>query len=462
MQQHDSGFCSRPIETGFQLEDHLPRSALYCLTPFGLDCPLRESLISYLVRLARAHCVNPRHLIKYVFAKADSKIAELCYNSFFVHYSGTANGAGRYARQFARTANSLTSRTDLEGLTMLPWSSLIPENSEGLLVKHPRWCSHCFSEQISASGESYVPLLWALELSSHCQIHKCAMQDRCHHCGRHQPFIPRVPDAARCDHCGESLIDQIPTSVVEGKGSTERHQEDVATKLLGAVLCRHGEVQSRISLSGFHTSLRRAIQDLYDGNRAKFCRSMGWNIWAANGWLDKGKKPSFPKIVELGLKFDTNPIDLCCGANSLDSFDPGQHGHVAFALPMVGRAPRPKLTEHQRTTLRQLLLEALDSDRTAPSLREVGSKPGLRRSSLKYWFPDLCKRICKKRATERHAMAGSEKDRRASVVTNVVRVLMAQGIYPVRRRVDVELKKYGLALARPELFQTYIKAIRHH
>ncbi len=94
-----------------------------------------------------------------------------------------------------------------------------------------------------------------------------------------------------------------------------------------------------------------------------------------------------------------------------------------------------------------------------PSLREVGSKPGLRRSSLKYWFPDLCKRICKKRAAARQTEAVSDTVKRTLVVSNVVLALMAQGIYPVRRRVDSELRKQGLALARPELFQAYVKAI---
>ena len=40
-----------------------PRSYLYPLEPKGIGTPFTESLISYLIRLAKAYCVSPKVLV---------------------------------------------------------------------------------------------------------------------------------------------------------------------------------------------------------------------------------------------------------------------------------------------------------------------------------------------------------------------------------------------------------------
>ncbi len=89
-----------------------------------------------------------------------------------------------------------------------------------------------------------------------------------------------------------SLTQLITVLARSGKSLSSKRGVSPSMYSVGPPLC----LGEQMSLP--RSQHRSAIQDLFDGNRAKFCRSIGWNILAANGWLDKGKKPSFPKIVE--------------------------------------------------------------------------------------------------------------------------------------------------------------------
>ncbi len=60
-----------------------PRSRLYGLDPIGMDTPAWEGLISYLVRLARAHCVSPRDLIRLEFMWRYSRQGGIRSSGFF-------------------------------------------------------------------------------------------------------------------------------------------------------------------------------------------------------------------------------------------------------------------------------------------------------------------------------------------------------------------------------------------
>lgn len=232
-----------------------------------------------------------------MLAAQDGQIKGLVYNSFYAEYSGPINGLGPYAGLFARILNALTSRGDLQNLTMLPWDGIIPAQSEGFLSRCPRWCPFCYGDQLRKDRERHTPLLWSLAPYKRCVVH----------------------------------------------GS---------------------------------------------------------------------------------------------------------------------RAPRPQLTAQQRREFSAAIEKRFANCPAPPPLREVGHPYGLGRSALRYWFPDLCKRICEQRIKGRRINAEIAASGRAKIVADTVNALVKSGQQPARRKVDVEIRKHGLALARPEVFQEYSRAIR--
>lgn len=431
-----------------------PRSQLYNIEPYTAAGLQREGLLSYIIRLARAHSVNPRHLVKHVFTRVDGLLVQICDHTFFSKSIGTANGLGKYAVLLSDTANILTSRNDLAGLTMLPWSEIIPEQSAGFLAKNPRWCPYCFAEQIDRLGETYSPLAWSFSLYRSCIQHSCELLERCFHCGQFQAFLPAYPDAARCSHCNKSLIDvQLPAPEAFSSKSRDANKFQVEDAI-AEMINRHADIEAETGHENFRRSLRLLVQSSCSGNQAAFCRIFEWDMWALNGWLKRNERISFPKLIQLSLQFSSSPVDLCRADYEPPMHCRGTTGNAPWP-DFPPRAKKPLLSKKEVAELKKAIQEKIDAAQILPSLRELGDSFGVSRSTLKYWFPDLCAKICERRKELLTADLASARKVREEIVTREVQSLIDTGIAPTRRKVDSRLKPYGLALTRPELNTIY-------
>jgi len=205
------------------------------------------------------------------------------------------------------------------------------------------------------------------------------------------------------------------------------------------------------------SSLKSIAAGQFEGSRIRLCRAMGWNQWAINGWLDKGERISLPKLLQLARGFNISVVDLCKG-----KVDPELLSTQPAVKPVISRAPRPRLTLQERNRCLNELNSKFSQGTPPSSMREAGMPYGLGRSALRYWFPDLCQRISTSRAQDRRKTAEGAARNRARVVAEVVDTLLRAGLHPARRKVDEEIKKHGLALARPEVFLEYVRAARRH
>src|SRR5260370_39680462 len=117
------------------------RSRLYHLEPIGIGTPFVESLTSYVVRLAHAHCVEPRKLVIHEILPYLTKLG----------WSGSKNqrllainGIGSLASQWVQAVEELTLRRNLRFLTMLTWSTVIDFHA---VVHNTRaWCPSCYAD----------------------------------------------------------------------------------------------------------------------------------------------------------------------------------------------------------------------------------------------------------------------------------------------------------------------------
>jgi hypothetical protein len=106
------------------------RSPFYCLSPIKVGSPVCESLTSYFLRLAEAHCVTPRRLfekgLNLALGKYDQSSRGLVGPS---DTFGTwqINGNGLVAEKWVKALEAITRQQGLRALTFLPFREAFPK-----------------------------------------------------------------------------------------------------------------------------------------------------------------------------------------------------------------------------------------------------------------------------------------------------------------------------------------------
>lgn len=438
-------------------QSSLPRrSRLYGLEPVNVNSGTREGLLSYLARLAQEHMVSPRLLMKKVFMEVNPAISQIANNSFFVEYAGTMNGLGAYARVFSKALNDLTGRIDAERMTLLGWSNVLPFNGEGTLVKSPRWCPFCLEAQSREIGKYYSPLIWSFELYRTCHVHSQSMVDRCVHCGRTQPFIASIPDIGHCSYCGRLLAKGLSNLSLPEDAETLRSERQVEQLLERLVRTSDRAAESATSMN-FAASIQFLIDTHFGGNRTALCTTMGWDVWGVKAWLNEGKCPTLPKLLQLSMYFAIDPVLLCSGPASV--WD-ARMVKADTSRRLIQRRRRPLLSSSQLVDIERRLIQELKLPPRA--LSEICSELGLGYGALRYWHRQLCRDICHRCRSDKRAAAEFTARFQEELVREIVGSLVRRRIYPHRRYVDRLLLAHGLALARPEIFRIYQKLCSTH
>lgn len=429
-----------------------PRSRLFRLPPVHETTGYREGLVSYVVRLARAHCVSPRRLFRDVLSQSEIAFAQLRYATFFQRYAGTVDGLGSYAQLASQTLTALTGGIAAQSMTLLPLQAVLPTNGAGLLTRQPKWCPACISEMVRSEREVSRPLAWSLELYRICHVHGHALTTLCRRCGRAQPFIPHYPDLGRCAHCRfplgsatEYQCDTADDNAVSGLG---RWVSGAIADLVEH-LHEYADAATQKTVAAFVSD---AIASHTSGNRAAFCRALGLPPWTFTKWLAHGERPTLPQVLTVcyGLQIFPSAIFL---AESPDN----SAGYALRRVPekLFQRAARPLLTANDRHRVGAALDAIVSDPNDTRPLAEIARGLGQSRSCLSYWFPESCAVIRAKHRASQNGRAADRRQAEQAAVMQVVRYLQEHGEYPVRKKVDRALRASGAALIRPELRQAY-------
>jgi hypothetical protein len=430
------------------------RSRLFVLPHVEASPDQRESLMSLLIRTCGAHQVNPRRLIGAVVSVALPEIEKLAYPAFFNRLAGTINGLGPYADLFVRAMEQMTGQQALRSLTLLPWKDFFPLNGQGALARHPRWCSACLLEQRRSREDVYFPLLWSLEPYRVCTVHGRPLDDLCPHCGKRQPFISRYPDQAVCHHCLRSLI-HLRSPDAESEPSGGNQFETWVANALGSMLAQHDNPGFAPSAEHFRSAVQSMVESVAGGNRAAFCRSVGFNRYALKGWLSKGERPSITQFLALSYAVQTKPADLV-------SIEVSWHGAQDNFLRAAGglkiRHRCPTVTKYRRSELRSRLQAQLQAEPPQP-ISVIAQSLGLTARYLRYWFPEMCAHLTlrHKKSVRRRSMERMETQGRR--VQEIVRAFRDGNRYPSRRNVDKFLRENGASLGNRVLFKVYREAL---
>jgi hypothetical protein len=424
-----------------------PRSELFSLAPTGVGTLHQESLLSFLVRTSRAHAVNTRHLISEVFGAADPAISKLAYAAFFSGYASTVNGLGKYAEMFVSATERLTGIRNLRNLTMLPWQGFFPHNGQGLLARQPRWCAACLYQQHLLGLPTVFPLRWYIEVNRVCAEHKCTLENRCPHCGKAQPFIPRFPDIGICDYCRRPLAGTRPH---ENISQFQLWVNDA----IGGMVMHQTDPDFAPSVDRFRDFVREQVQVMAGGNKAAFCRAIGFNDRGLDGWLNKSERPAVTQFLTLCYGVQVMPTDVFAG---LPLSTVGTELRLSpDKLKYRGICPRPSL--QRRKELEDSLHAKLNSEESPP-VKIIAADLGVSPSCLRYWFPDLCELLSKRHRVAAKVRSEIYQAQQCCRVKEVVRMIRVDRRYPSRRQVNAVLRHEGMSLAQPYLLQAYLSAL---
>lgn len=425
-----------------------PRSRLFGLGPIGIDTPQCESLISYLVRLSRAHCMSPRDLIKNEFMWRYERQAGIRAPGFFNEYSKTLNSVGDYATGFVRLTEMLTGRSELRYLTMLPWGDVIPDVGTGLLATEPRWCMQCLAQQRDSKQEHHFPLVWSLHLYGVCTVHGAKLTNRCPRCFKKQPFIPRLPVQDHCDYCDCWL--GLQNGFDDEAKLTDR--EIWLSHAVTDMVSHNLYADKHVTQERLQSILSGLVTDFANGEKRSLSRMLGLTDSSMSCWIAKGKKPLFPQLLDMCQKFGLLPMEMFSGVKpqAINCADTN-HEKLFHIQGRIG------MDEHEKKRLRAVLTRIANDPSEYRPISEISSSLGVSRSYLIYWFKELCAAITVRYRVDMQRQVKLKWESEAQKVREAVAVLHTQGLYPSKEKVDAIISP--LSLRRERLYQVYNDAI---
>ncbi len=218
-------------ETGDLERPAIPlRSRLYSLRPVGLGTLAVESLTSYLMRLADAHCVTPIKLIEAEFVPVLGKQTRTVIGRFSTE-THNLNGTSVWAGLTITALEHLTLRDDVRFLSMYPWRYGLARHR--LVRHHLAWCPACYQEWRQSGQVVYNPLVWALDVVRICPRHRQALQQCCPHadCRKRLPHFSCKGKLGHCPYCKRWLGIESPADGIPDE--SELHWQAWLTARLG-------------------------------------------------------------------------------------------------------------------------------------------------------------------------------------------------------------------------------------
>ena len=125
------------------------RSRLYHLEPIGVGTPYVESLTGYICRLALAHCVSPRTLIRQEILPISNRSSKKqpCVETILsVEFAVNINGGELVTQNYVQGLEALTLKANLQSLTMRAWKWKILARTGDPIRFLRAWCPKCYQD----------------------------------------------------------------------------------------------------------------------------------------------------------------------------------------------------------------------------------------------------------------------------------------------------------------------------
>lgn len=432
---YDDLFSDEPIDAEIP-----PRSRLYHL-PLGGD-PAgwnRESMLSYLHRLARRHHVSIKDLMNRLVLP-ETTISAVSFNyRFTAEYARSINGYGKYATELHAALRRLTLVQGLELSTFLPWRGLFNPNGAGLLHPRRRWCPSCISDTSIASSDGDAhPLIWACISITHCQMHGIRLIDACMKCQAPQAQISDSFSAGRCGTCGASL--GWRAGLFEDNQLPER--QSFVSKAVCQMIAASSNAVDIGKPENFAAGIRRIAMQTSGGAVTRLARSIQIDYKVMSSWINLHYQPRFDSFIEACYRLGIMPLDLL-GATTTQTMEPRLR---PGSEPL--KRPFHKLTDDQLIEAKKAISALLSSERYV-SARQFAVRVGTTVGHLRYRLPNDYRALVEHARRLKAAATERRRVEKVELATSVARDLSKQGLHVPARKLASALEAKGLSILCP-------------
>lgn len=406
-----------------------PRSRLAPLKPLGLGTPYRESLSSFLQRLADQHGLSPKVLARELVLprlginrrEQASQADRLWRTSFF-------NGMGKVPQKWVKILEELTSVKRLDLLTLLPLQSKV--GMPGISSPTRRWCPICLHEG-AEEGIPYGQLLWEIGIVTACPKHHIKLVNSCDcdpakaHSSLKSKHLPQL-----CGLCGNSLALR-PGIPVEAASEAELHRATLVAELLGSNLFEPNGCTSHGA--GIVPFLQVAVLIVGDECAARTARILGVSKGTLSGWLNYHHLPSLAHAVSIAEVFKVPIAKILVGEGSGDfsSLRPKELQRISH---------RRRLRRNcSKDELERKLQEILNAE-IPVSGREAARITGNSNRGHYLSFPELSRAIAKRSLDQQHKDAQKRREEGLLLIRDTAMQLANEGFIPTRKRLEERIK----------------------
>jgi hypothetical protein len=414
-----------------------PRSRLYPLEPIGIGTPCVESLTGYVARLAEAHCVSTGVLfskeIDALTGKGNIFTFRLEENAGYSTH--TINGRGGPARDFVRALESLTHRSGLRYLTLLPWEHVLPHQG-GIQRRSRAWCVQCLHMGKAGARPVYEPLLWTLKPVTLCPLHQQPLSFVCPSCKVQNGVLDPRTRPGYCSKCGQWLA-PLPIATVLPDNRVLNNDDlrwgDWVAKVLGEILAAAPRLSFAPSRDVIAQMIHFCVEHISDGNTSEFARELEVGRGDVMKWQLGKALPKFPSLLGLTFRLGISLLDLIRGATDsvpqkfIHLFPP-QLSKKQFASRRL-RKPQRRMNSAEVLHI----LQAALNENPPPSVRQVINRTNHGRTIIYRYFPIECRTIAQHFADYRKIRAIARRDRARAEIRQVAYQLHAEGIKITRQ-----------------------------
>lgn len=397
---------------------------LYHLEPMNIHTHYSESLISYIGRLACAHCVFTGDLLgRYLAPKMGKDYLFACSQyggSRFYESSAAILGVGKEANDWATILNECTGYKILHCLTMYSWRGLIP--SRRLIRARRAWCPQCFIEM--TGSVVYEPLLWALQVVESCPYHMLPLVMVCPYCKKDNYQINRRYIPGYCNRCGKWL------------GSNNKMQPldiepDYNIDLSMLFNCTKFEQTMDIRLYKQLEDLMIFVSQGSVSSFAKILNKPKSTVWE---WIRGSRNPSLIEQISICTKLNITLEQLYFGPIET-IFVPDE---IPFSLPREARRLGFRIDYDYQNVCNELERYAADAH-TTKSIRTIAQEIGISERTLRKHYSELCCEINQKNKAHADMEKRNQLQDILSTILEVKSKLLMEGRYPSRRALEEEV-----------------------
>jgi transcriptional regulator with XRE-family HTH domain len=420
------------------------RSTLYAPAPIGMGTTLVESLSSYVVRLAEAHCVFSGRLMSRVIVPLVPGYSPLHPYALFREdgeKSTLLNGTGLSARYAVQALEKLTGRTDLVCLTLLPLAAIFPAIGGRLLRATKAWCSLCYQDWRARGQQVYDPLLWFFQDVALCSHHGCDLHTQCpyHNCAKSLPAVAWRSRSGYCSYCQRWLgLSQEGVKVMALRENQDRPDQQQGIQMVGDMLTLLSTRaifpdQQRIS-----KVLTAVAQLVTQGNLRAFARVLGLPPKQVYAWCHGDRRPEMTMLFRLCHDLGLALSDFLF--QEIEMLQPCLNV-ASELLPHLPKKSNPIPVEPVYLALEQILA----SQEYPPlSLAKVARQLGQRYDTLYRVHPVACYAIAARYKSYLQQRKETRLRRLQEEIRQVALQLLACGIAPTQKRIAPHLSRPGI------------------